>query len=200
MFMQIIEGRVADGAALGAQMDAWVTDLAPGADGWLGSTAGLTADGGFVATARFESQAAAQANSARPEQGEWWAATAPAFDGDVAFTDCPEVDTIGAGGSDDAGFVQVITGRADRSAILPLAGEIEATLRRMRPDVIGGIVGWPGDGTFVQVVYFTSEGEARAAEGADPMSDEDRAARDRLMGMMEFHRYIDLHQPMLYSR
>jgi len=195
-----MEGRVGNLDGLQAQLAAWMRDLQPGADGWLGTTAGVTADGTFIAVTRFESQEAAQANSNRPEQGAWWEKTAATFDGDVAFTDCPDVDTFGAGGSDDAGFVQIMIGRADRAAILPLADELDAVLRRMRPDVIGGTAAWPGDGTFVQTVYFTSEGEARANESAEPMSDQDRSDAERLMSLMQVDRYIDLPNPMLYSR
>ena len=200
MFVQVMEGRVDDAHALRTQLEAWMSDLRPGADGWLGTTAGITAGGTFVAVTRFESEAAARANGDRPEQGAWWEATAATFDGDVTFTDCPEVDNFGDGGSDDAGFVQIMTGRGDRAAVLPVAGEIEGILRRMRPDVIGGTIGWPGDGTFVQTVYFTSEADARAAESVDPASDEDRAATERLASLMVFERFIDLPDPMLYSR
>ena len=200
MFVQVIEGKVGNLEALRAQVETWQRDLAPGAEGWLGSTAGVTADNTFVGVVRFESEDAANANSRRPEQGAWWEATQAAFDGDVTFTNCPEVDTFGAGGSDDAGFVQIIKGRGDRAAIQPVMGEIESALRKMRPDVIGGTVAWPGDGSFIQTVYFTSEGEARAAESSEPESDEARAARERLMSSMQFDQYIDLPEPMLWSR
>jgi len=200
MFVQMMEGRVGNREELQAQLAAWMTDLQPGAEGWLGTTAGVTADGTFIAVARFESQEAARANSDRPEQAAWWQKTEAAFDGEVAFTDCPDADTFGAGGSDDAGFVQIMIGRADRAAVVALADELDAVLRRMRPDVIGGIAAWPGDGTFVQSVYFTSEGEARANEGAAPLSDQDRADAERVMSLMQVDRYIDLPEPMLYSR
>lgn len=200
MFVQVLEGKVRDVDGLRAQLEAWKSDLQAGADGWLGTTAGITADGTFVAVVRFESQEAAQANSSRPEQGEWWKATEATFDGAVTFTDCPDVDIVGAGGSDDAGFVQVIFGRADRSAILPIADELAATLRRMRPDVIGATAAWPGDGTLIQTVYFTSERDARAGESAEPVSDEDRAASERLSSLMQMERFVDLSDPWLYSR
>jgi hypothetical protein len=200
VFVQVIEGRVGNREGLQAQLAAWMSDLQPGADGWLGTTAGVSAEDTFVAVTRFESQEAAQANSNRPEQGAWWEKTAATFDGDVAFTDCPDVDTFGAGGSDEAGFVQIMIGHADRATILPLANELDAVLRRMRPDVIGGTAAWPGDGTFVQTVYFTSEGEARTNESAAPMSDQDRADAERLLSLMQVDRYIDLREPMLYSR
>jgi len=200
MFIQVMEGRVADEDGLRAQLERWGTDLQPGADGWLGTTCGFTADGSFVGVVRFESEAAAQANAGRPEQGEWWNAFSATFDGDVTFTDCPEVDTFGAGGSDDAGFVQIMTGKGDRSQIAPLAEEMSAALAQARPDVIGGTVGWPGDGSFVQTVYFTSESEARKAESADPASQGDSELMERLNSLMTFDRFIDLPNPMLYSR
>jgi hypothetical protein len=198
MFVQVMEGRVRDREGLKRQLATWMSDLAPGAHGWLGATAGVTADGVYVAAVRFESEEAATANSERPEQGAWWEETKGAFDGDVTFTNCPEADTFGAGGSDDAGFVQMMHGRADRSVVAPAAAEIGDIVRRMRPDVLGGLVAWPGDGTFVQVVYFTSEEEARKAESAEP-SPEHRAARERLSELLTFDRFIDLPDPWLYS-
>lgn len=200
MFVQVMEGRAKDAEALRAQVDTWMAELRPDAAGFLGSTAGVTAEGTFIAVVRFESEDAARANSDRPEQGAWWEETSKAFDGDVTFTNCPEVDTFGAGGSDDAGFVQIMKGRADRSAVAPLAAEMEESLRRTRPDVIGGIAAWPGDGTFVQVVYFTSEEEARANERNEPGTDEDRAASERLSSLMQFEAFLDLTDPWLYSR
>lgn len=199
MFVQVIEGRVHDAGEVRGHLETWIRDLAPGATGWLGSTAGVTDDGTFIAVARFESEAAATANSERPEQGAWWSQIEKAFDGDVTFTNCPVADLMGAGGSDTAGFVQIIMGRGDRSAIQPLADELEEMLRRRRPDVVGGVICWPGDGSFVQVIYFTSESEARANE-ASPPSAEDQAAWDRLASLLTFERYLDLNEPWLYTR
>lgn len=199
MFVQVIEGKVADADGLRAQLDAWRQELLPGADGWLGTTSGVTADGRFIGVVRFESEAAAQANSQRPEQGAWWQKMAATFDGDVTFKNCPEVDTFGAGGSDDAGFVQIMMGTADRAQMAAVADELAATLKQMRPDVIGGTMAWPGDGSFVQTVYFSSEDEARKNESAREASDEARAAMERLGSLMTVDRYIDLSDPMLVS-
>jgi hypothetical protein len=200
MFVQVIEGLVADANGLRAQIDRWAEELQPGADGWLGTTAGVTADGRFVALVRFESAEAAQANGSRPEQGAWWAATAGTFDGDATFTNCPDVDTFGAGGSDDAGFVQVMKGRGDRAALVEAAALTDAMLQQSRPDVIGGTVAWPGDGTFVQTVYFTSEAEARANENREPASEEEREAWERLNSLMQIDSFTDLTDPWLRSR
>lgn len=198
MFVQVIEGRVRDLEGLRSHVERWRSELAPGAEGYLGTTAGATPDGTFISLIRFESEEAARANSNRPEQGEWWQEAKQAFDGDPSFTDCPDVDLFGAGGSDDAGFVQVMHGRGDRSGIEAVAAALEETMRRTRPDVIGGVVAWPGDGRFIQAVYFTSEGEARTAERAAP-SPEDQAAMERLSSLMQIERYLDLPDPWLYT-
>lgn len=199
MFVQVMEGRVSDVEGLRAQLERWTTDLAPGATGFLGTTAGVTGDGNVIALVRFESEEAARANSDRPEQGEWWAATSGLYDGDVTFTNCPDVDTFGAGGSDDAGFVQVIKGRADRAALASIAAETDEILQRTRPDVLGGIVAWPGDGTFIQTVYFTSEAEARANEKREAATDEEREAWERMSSLMQMDAFIDISDPWLYS-
>jgi hypothetical protein len=59
MFVQIIEGRVADRDGLRSQMDRWMAELRPGAEGFLGTTAGVTDDGRAVCFARFASADAA---------------------------------------------------------------------------------------------------------------------------------------------
>jgi hypothetical protein len=199
MFVQVIEGHVSNRDGMLAGLEKWRAELAPGATGFLGATAGIAAENSFVSIVRFESEDAARANSDRPEQGEWWESFRSNLSGDVRFTNCPEVDTFGAGGSDDAGFVQVIIGRADRDKLRPVAEETDALLQRTRPDVIGGIVAWPGDGSFIQVVYFTSEEEARAAEKREPDTDEEREAWERMNSLMEFERFIDISEPMLFS-
>ena len=63
MFVQVIEGKVSDRAALRRQLDRWNDELRPGATGFLGSTSGVTDDGVGFTIARFESAAAATANS-----------------------------------------------------------------------------------------------------------------------------------------
>ncbi|MGH8826627.1 MAG: hypothetical protein ACRDVZ_03295, partial [Jiangellaceae bacterium] len=83
MFVQVIQGRVSDEGQVRTAFDRWVDDLAPGATGWLGSTAGVTEDGRFVALVRFESEEAARRNSDRPEQGAWWAETSQLFIGEA---------------------------------------------------------------------------------------------------------------------
>jgi hypothetical protein len=199
VFVQVIQGRVSDAGQLRARMDQWVRDLSAGATGWLGSTIGVTADGTGIGVARFESPDAARRNSERPEQGQWWAETATLFDGDVSFHDCSEVHVFGRGGSDDAGFVQIIQGRyTDPAKAVELLQRSEQPLRELRPDVIGGELCLHGDGGFTQAVYFTSEAEARAGEHTQPppeaqeMLDEEAAITTDLV-------FYDLTDPWLYS-
>src|SRR5262249_61364685 len=117
------------------------------AAGWLGTTGGVTDDGRFIALARFESEDAARRNSERPEQGRWWSETGKLFIGDVAFHDCPETTTFGRGGSDSAGFVQVIKGSVrDVARMRALNEQADAAWGDYRPDVIGGVVALHGDG------------------------------------------------------
>ena len=110
MFVQVITGKVTDAAAVRTALDRWLEELAPGATGWLGSTAGVTADGRLVALARFESEEAARRNSDRPEQGQWWAETAKLLDGEATFRDSTSVMPDVRGDPDQAEFVQVMQG------------------------------------------------------------------------------------------
>ena len=107
MFVQVIEGKVSDKAGLRRQMDRWEAELRPGAIGFLGSTGGVTDEGVGFAIARFASADAA-GNSERPEQGQWWSETEKCYEGPVSFTDSEDVEEFLSGGSNDAGFVQVM--------------------------------------------------------------------------------------------
>src|SRR6478735_11183562 len=113
MFIQIIQGTCTRHDELRAVLDRWPEELAAGADGWLGGTYGFTDDDQFVAVVRFENRASAVANSERPEQGRWAEEMRAAFDGPVEFHDSDDVTLLFDGGSDDAGFVQVIRGKVD---------------------------------------------------------------------------------------
>src|SRR5262245_34704172 len=67
VFVQVIQGRVSDATQVRQGLDDWLARLAAGAEGWLGSTAGVTDEGTFVAVARFESAESARRNSGRAE-------------------------------------------------------------------------------------------------------------------------------------
>ncbi|MGH3460756.1 MAG: hypothetical protein ACRDP9_04700 [Kribbellaceae bacterium] len=169
MFVQIITGQVSDAQGLKDQMDRWAAELAPGATGWLGSTAGVTADGRFVALARFESEEDAQRNSQRSEQDAWWAETSKLFTGDVRFDDSSDVVLDIIGDPDSAGFVQVMRGRGnDPDRARELMGSHPEEWRRFRPDIVGSVGVQYGDGEYTMALYFTSEAEAREGERKEP--------------------------------
>jgi hypothetical protein len=194
MFIQEFHGKVRDPELWKRQLEVWNDELRPHAKGFLGSTSGLTPDGTMVSVVRFESEEAAQANSERPEQRAWYEATKRAFDGEITFHDCTEVDTYRDGGSNEAGFVQVMEGHtSDPKAMRDMEESFDAELRKVRPDILGSITGWEPDGSFVSVAYFTSESEARKNERA--MADDPTFAQ--YMGLMDTDMtFYDLKEPV----
>ena len=200
MFVQVIRGRVAGPEQVHAALDRWSERLAAGALGWLGTTAGVTGDGRFVALARFESQQAARRNSDRPEQGRWWAETSRLFTGEVTFRDSSEVTVDVHGDPDQAGFVQVMQGRAsDPDRARELMAQDPGEWAAFRPDVIGSVAVGHEAGTFTLAFYFTSEQAAREGERKEPPAGL-KAQMEELnrlnIGEPEF---LDLTQPWLYS-
>jgi hypothetical protein len=196
MFIQVMQGKVADQAGLMAAEDRWKRDLAAGATGWLGSTSGITDDGTFVAVVRFESEEAARRNSERPEQDAWWNATQKCFAGDVTFIDSSDVTTWLAGGSDDAGFVQVIEGHLDNPELMrSMMEKYSEQMHQMRPEIIGATIAMHHGGDYVQTVYFTSEAEAREHEQMPPPAE----VADMMADEMQDARFFDLHRPMMMS-
>jgi hypothetical protein len=195
MFVQVIQGQVGNQELWRQQSQRWQTEIRPSATGYLGSTSGLTKDGYSIAVVRFESAQAAAANSALPAQGAWFAAMQPAFSGEITFHDCAETDEILGGGSDGAGFVQVMQARAKDPAAFRAFGEsMEDELRRVRPDLLGGLVAWHGDGGgFTQASYFTSESDARLNEkqmGESQLMDQFMSHID---GEMTFYDLAEVH-------
>jgi hypothetical protein len=165
MFVQVIEGRARDGEGLRHQIEEWRANLAPGASGWVGTTAGITPDGRFVAAVRFESFEDGARNAQRPEQDAWWSVTEKMLEG-VRFFESSEYETMGEC-SDDAGFVQVMHGRAtNRARLAELDAAMRGTLEEARPDLLGGYQVFPPGDELVAVTYFTSEDEARAGESS----------------------------------
>jgi hypothetical protein len=200
VFVQVIQGQVADAEQVRAAFDRWDRELAPGATGWLGSTAGVTDDGRFIALARFESEEAARRNSGRPEQDRWWAETARLFSGEASFTDSDDVvvDVVGEPGG--AGFVQVMRGRGtDPDRARELMAQDSSEWADFRPDILGSVAVLHDGGAYTMAIYFTSEEEAREGERKEPPP-ELRAQMEEMdalsVGVPEF---FDLRQPWLYS-
>jgi len=201
MFVQVIRGEVSDPEELHSALDRWAEQVAPGAVGWLGSTAGVTDDGRFVALARFESQEAARRNSDRPEQTQWWMETAKLFTGDVTFRDSSDITADMSADPDTAGFVQVMQGRgSDPERAKELMTQSPDEWAAFRPDVIGSVAVGHEGGAYTMVLYFTSEQAAREGERKEPppqlkaqMEEMDKLS----VGQPEF---FDIRRPWLYSR
>jgi hypothetical protein len=191
MFIQVLRGRAIDREGLMRQLDRWQEELSGSAEGWLGCTAGVTDDDRFVGSFRFETTELAQRNSDRPEQTAWWNEFSKHLD-TPRFWDCPLVEEYRNGGSDQAGFVQVIQTRVLRPE------EFRDTIKTMaastRDDVIGSVVGWQGS-RFTEFVYFTSEEEARKGEGSQPQ----QAALEHIWPRTEQIEYFDLRSPWFAS-
>jgi hypothetical protein len=197
MFIQVITGEVADAAGLDAALDRWQSEVRPEAVGFLGLTGGVTADGRVVLLVRFESPEVARANGQRAEQSAWWAEAETCFSGPVTFRDCTEMDSYRGGGTDDAGFVQVMVGRADRERLRELDARVEHLLPGLRPDLLGSMRAWHGD-EFTEAAYFTSEAAARAGEAQQPPAELADAMRE-WQDVMGDVTYYDLTEPRLVS-
>jgi hypothetical protein len=172
MFVQVIKGRTRDAAGVRRQSERWRDEIRPGAVGFLGSTIGIADDGTFVALARFTDEAAAKENANRPEQGAWWEETAKLFDGEPSFRESSDTATLFEGGSDRAGFVQVMEGTAaDRAKAEAMeTPELVDQLRAARPDLLGSLRVWFPDNSYVEAAYFTSEADARKGETSNDFS------------------------------
>jgi len=195
MFIQMIQGPCTRQDEAHQLLDEWRRDLAPGADGWLGGTYGFTDDNQLVGVVRFESREMAMANSDRPEQGEWAAKMAEIMDGPMEFHDCDDVTLLFDGGSDDAGFVQIIRGKVDDPSRLKAMLADTTQLHEMRPEILGGTLAIEEDGSFVETVAFTSEAEARKGEQLEPPAD----VRRELDYVMKDATFYDLHHPWFES-
>jgi hypothetical protein len=178
-------------------MERWDRDVKPGATGFLGTTAGVASDGTAIAFVRFVDEAAARWNEGRPEQVAWWHELAEVLDGPPMVTESADVALLLAGGSDDAGFVQIArAARPDRDQIDALmTPDRIAAVQRRRPDLIGSIRAWLDDGSFLEAAYFKAEPAARDAEH----SDDDQNAEALFAAACGPVTFVDLPAPILVS-
>ena len=171
------------------------SELHPGAIGFLGATAGVTDDGRFIVMVRFDRRSA-RANSERPEQGTWWAETEKCLDR-VSFQESTDIVTMLGGGSDDAGFVQVMRGRVtDPAKLAELQGgiaECEAVLR-VRPEMLGEIMAIHSDGTYTDAVYFRRSRSPSTRPRRSPPTFRPCSA---IMSTIAVDEYLDLADPVL---
>ena len=197
MFIQVIQGRALDPAGIRRELNRWQRQLATDADGWLGATAGVTEDGWSLVVMCFASEQQARRNSDRPEHRAWWREASRHL-GEVAFHDAPTVRLFGDGRSDLAGYVQVIQGHIDDwERMASLAGDQEV-LAREAPHILGVTVAEHADvpGDFTQLLYFTSEQDARRF-APEPLTDTDEPAQQERRGLMTNLRSFDLRAPQM---
>lgn len=199
MFVQIVQGLVADPCALRAVVDRWAQELAPEASGWLGTVAGVTEDAMFVGMARFESEEAARRNSNRLEQGLWWAEASKLFAGDVVFHDCQHCLTWMCADARAVGFVRVLQGRVrDPGRVRKRYRRMDLSRRACRTGPLGGAIALHGDGSFTAATYFTSAAAAQEEEraGGPPELEPLLGQESGLLGRVT---HYDLASPWLYS-
>jgi ribosomal protein S6E (S10) len=192
MFIQVIQAKSTRRDEVRALMDEW-SEMPSEGFGFLGGTYGFTDDDEFIGVVRFESKEKAMANSARPETDAMAKRMAELMDGQVEFQDCDDVTMWLEGGSDDAGFVQVIQGRTDEPDRIKVGmTEDPEEMRRQRPDVIGGTLAFTDDGRFTATVAFTDEASAREGEkNSEPPEEFTTLSRDV--------KFYDLRDPWFAS-
>jgi hypothetical protein len=200
MFVQVIEGKVADAERIHEALDRWEREVSDGAIGWLGSTEGVTDDGRFMAIVRFSSEAEARRNSERPEQDQWWRETSELFLEPVTFHESTDVIEDIVGDPDLAGFVQVMEGRsADPQRARELMEQDSDAWAKFRPDMLGSVSAQYDDGSYTMAMYFTSEAEARKGEKKKIPANL-KAQMDEMnslaIGETEF---LDIRDPWLHS-
>ena len=194
MFVHVVRGRARDAAAVREHLDVWLDEHEPETQGWVGTTSGVTADGEFVALVRWESEQVSEVALGRPEQAEWWKGMVGLLDG-ARVVSTPDCAPWKGGGSDDAGFVQVMEGRLTSrdAAVRTLVG-----LRRWempsRPDLLGAFIALLPDERYTASFYFTSEAEARAAEQRELPAHE-TAYLDEWRSILADITYLDLPTP-----
>jgi hypothetical protein len=103
------------------------------------------------------------------------------------------VSTMFGGGSDDAGFVQVMEGTVKDRAKAEAweTPELLAWLQAARPDLLGGVRVWFPDGSYVGAAYFTNEDDARKGEASSDFTGPQEEYTE-LFGDITF---IDLPKP-----
>ena len=181
MFVRVIRGEVEDPHRALAD---WIAAVKATASGYLGSTAGVIADGTFIALVRFESEQASRIEMS------------PGLEA-VSVVDCADVTLMYGGASDDAGYVQVMCGHtADPARFKAISRRFEDYLPSSRPEILGGVTAFAPDGQFFNVVYFTSQAAARAGEREPRPPEIDELFKEFDAQMDE---YLDLGEPWFDS-
>lgn len=193
MFIQMVQGRCSRQDEMRGLVDDWCGQMAD-RPGWLGGTYGFTDDDRFVGVVRFESNDSCRELAISPEAAMWWAGAEALFDGRCEVHESEDVSMMLGGGSDDAGFVQVMRGHvgdADKFRHFMTDAEMTSMLHDARPEIIGATLAMERDGSFVETIAFTDEASARKGEQQDMPAD----VASELQSVMADVEYLDLHHP-----
>ena len=197
MFGQVIQGHTSDPTRVRQAMERWVRDLSPGAVGWVGTTAGVTHDGEFIAVLQFDSKQAARANRDRREQDRWWADLCAVLDREATLRNGMRTEVFLAGDLAQAGFIQVVQGCvSDIDSARERLHALQEALKVHLPALLGTVTLELGAGRFTRVLYFSTEDEARTGVLKMPpeIQARDQEARQLVVGPVEF---LDLREPWL---
>ena len=200
MFAQVIQGKTKNPEGFQELQDKWDKELKPRAKGFVGMTGGVSPDGTVVLVVRFESEADAQANSDRPEQGAWWEETAKLFTDEPTFHNSTSVEVDTPGDPSQAGFVQVMQGRtSDPERARELMANDPTDWSDFRPEILGTVnIGYEED-AWTMAIYFTSEEAAREGEQKEPPPEMQKMMEEMnslSVGEPVFH---DLKDPWLHA-
>lgn len=193
MFIQMVQGPCSRQTEMRALVDAWCEGIAD-AHGWLGGTYGFTDDDRFVGIARFTDARTCVDAAQRPEAAAYWAAALQLLEGPCEIHQSDDVTLMFDGGSDDAGFVQVMQGRLRDPAqmrYLLADQDMTAMLHASRPEILGATLAITQDGTFTETVAFTDEALARRGETIRMPEQVQRTMNDAVAEVS----YLDLHDP-----
>jgi len=193
VFIQMVEGACSQQDDMRMLVDDWCGRMAD-EPGWLGGTYGFTDDGRFLGVVRYSSSAACEQLCAAADAGMWWASAEEMFDGSPEIHQSEDVMMMLNGGSDDAGFVQVMRGKVgnpDKLRRIMTDQDMTSMLHQARPDIIGATMLIEGDGSFTETVSFTDEDSARKGEAMEMPAE---VTADLQEAMAEVN-YYDLHKP-----
>lgn len=185
MFVRIATGHTTDPRSLREGLERWMAGL-PEDAGHIGTTAGVGEDGTYFVASRYGSRDEADRSGS------------PTTDREATVFDCPLVETYMGEIPARSGFVQIeiFEGLRDEDEYRDVCRGFHA-LRDLRPDLLGTLVCYAGDGNVFAVNHFTSEEDARAAESGEPPF-EVIALEERWAAVIDRKRYLDIREPWMY--
>jgi hypothetical protein len=193
MFIQMVQGPCSRRTEMRALVDSWCNAIAD-EEGWLGGTYGFTDDNRFVGIVRFTDSRACVEAAQRPGADTFWAEALELLDGPIDIHQSDDVTLMFDGGSEDAGFVQVLQGQLKDAAqmrYLLADQDMTAMLHASRPEILGATLAISQDGTFTETIAFTDEALARQGESIR-MPEQVRRTLDTAVADVA---YLDLRNP-----